>query len=110
MDDPTSRPLRVLVVDDHQDTRDSFMLLLRLWGHDARPAADGPSALAEAAAFVPDVVLLDLVLPGMDGLEVARRMRRLPGLGNALVVAATGLGTRQDVDAALAAGCDRHMI
>jgi CheY-like chemotaxis protein len=104
------RPLRVLVVDDHRDSRDSLSLLLGLWGHEARAAADGPSALAEAAQFVPDAVLLDVAMPGLDGLEVARRMRRLPGLGHALIVATTGLGAPRDVADALGAGCDWHML
>ncbi len=80
---------RVLVVDDCKDTTDSFLALLRAWGHDAASANDGASALALAAEFRPDVALVDLVMP-MGGNEVARRLRALPGLGKALLVAVTG--------------------
>jgi CheY-like chemotaxis protein len=64
--------------------------LLAARGHDARVAHDGPSALSVAAAFQPQVVVMDLGLPGMDGCEAARRLRGTPGLGQALFVAATG--------------------
>jgi two-component system CheB/CheR fusion protein len=81
---------RALVVDDCPGMTDAFCWLLRLWGYDARAANDGPAALAMAAEFRPDVALVDLVMPGMDGREVARRLRRLPGLEHALIVAVTG--------------------
>src|SRR5262245_17562889 len=81
---------RALVVDDCPDTTDSFCWLLRLWGYDARAANDGPAALALAAEFRPDVALVDLAMPGMDGREVARRLRRLPGLRRLLIVGITG--------------------
>jgi CheY-like chemotaxis protein len=106
----SSRPLRVLVVDDCPDTRGSLCLLLDLWGHKARTAADGPSALAEAFAFHPEVVLLDIGLPQMDGYEVARELRRLPGTRHALLVATTGFGQGQDVTRAREAGFDHHLL
>jgi two-component system CheB/CheR fusion protein len=81
---------RALVVDDCSCLTDAFCWLLRLWGYDARAANDGPSALAVAAEFRPDVALVDIGMPGMDGHEVARRLRRLPGLRHALIVAVTG--------------------
>jgi two-component system CheB/CheR fusion protein len=81
---------RALVVDDCPDTTDSFCWLLRLWGYDARAANDGPAALALAAEFRPDVALVDLAMPGMDGRELARRLRRLPGLRRLLIVGTTG--------------------
>ena len=81
---------RALVVDDCRDTANSFCALLRLWGYDARAANDDPAALALAAEFRPDVALVDLLMPGMDGHEVACRLRRLPGLGHALIVEVTG--------------------
>ena len=64
-------PLRVLVVDDDLDTTESFRILFTLWGHHVETANDGPAALTAAAAFRPDVVLLDIMMPGMDGYEVA---------------------------------------
>ena len=81
---------RVLVVDDCADTTANLCALLCLWGHDARAANDGPSALSQAADFQPDVVLLDLAMPGMDGHEVAGRLRALPDLGDAFLIALSG--------------------
>ena len=83
-----ARPLRVLTVDDDPDTAESFRLLLDAWGHRAIAANVVASALA--ASFLPDVVMLDLLMPGVDGYEVARALRALPGLGRAVVVAVTG--------------------
>jgi CheY-like chemotaxis protein len=82
--------LRALVVDDSADYADCLTQLLSLWGHESAGAYAGPEALAVAARFRPDAVLLDLDLPGMDGYEVARRLRRLPGLGAVALVALTG--------------------
>jgi CheY-like chemotaxis protein len=82
--------LRVLVVDDHADTAESLAMLLALWGHEALTARDGAAALMMASAFGPDVALLDLGLPGMDGYELARRLRQLPGLAGVALVALTG--------------------
>jgi len=84
-------PLRVLVVDDDPDTAESFRLLLAVWGHEVAAANDGPSALALAESFQPDVALVDIGMPEMDGREVARRLRAIPGLGGALLFAVTGL-------------------
>jgi two-component system, OmpR family, response regulator len=104
------RTLRVLVVDDCPDLRASLRILLGLWGHDVREAPDGHAALRLAAAFRPDAVLLNVGLPGLDGYEVARRLRRLPGLGGVLLVAVTGYGSPKDVAACRAAGFDHHLL
>src|SRR5258708_14658862 len=80
---------RVLVVEDHPDTRALLAALLRLWGHGVHAAADAPAALAAAAAFRPDAAVLDLGLAGLDGLELARRLRAQPGPGGPLPVAGT---------------------
>src|SRR5438132_14196259 len=69
------RPLRVLVVEDCPDTRDSLSVLLRRWGHSVDLAADGPTALRQAADHPPDIVLLDIGLPGMSCWDVAQRLR-----------------------------------
>jgi two-component system CheB/CheR fusion protein len=102
--------LRILVVEDCRDTADVLTLLLRLWGHDPRVARDGPQALALAPSFLPDVVLLDLGLPGMDGWEAARGLRAVPGLGRALLLAVSGYGA--DVDRARSdqAGFAAHLL
>jgi len=81
--------LRVLVVDDLPDAADSLAWLVGAWGHDARVARDGPSALAEATAFAPQVVLLDVMMPGMSGGEVAARLRQRPDTAGVVLVATT---------------------
>src|SRR5262245_29126400 len=103
---PLPPPLRVLVVDDCPDNRVALGLLLRLWGHEVRKAADGPSALKAAGTFLPEVVLLDLAMPGMDGFEVARQLRRMAHLGRPLLVAVTGYGRECDIARARQAGFD----
>ncbi|MDB5310938.1 MAG: luxQ 7 [Gemmataceae bacterium] len=82
--------LRVLVVEDNVDAGDSLSMLLRLYGHDVLVARTGPTALEVAAAFHPSLVLLDIGLPGMDGYEVARRLRANPGLTGMTLCALTG--------------------
>src|SRR5690348_16434904 len=104
------RPLHVLVVDDDPDMRGTLRILLRLWGHLAAEAADGNTALGMAATFRPDAVLLDIGLPGLDGYEVGRRLRQVPGLGNVFLVAITGYGRPEDVAACGAAGFDHHLL
>ena len=99
-------PLRVLVVDDYPDTRRSLRLLLGTWGHEAREATDGADALRVAESFRPDVVLLDLALPGADGCEVARSLRKLLGPPPPLLVALTGHTSATDIGAAVEAGFD----
>ncbi len=101
---------RVLVVDDNADSRDSVAELVRSWGHDVAAAGDGASALSSAAAFKPEVVLLDIGLPDVDGYDVARRLRALPGLGRVFLVAMTGYGNERDRVASRNAGIDHHMV
>src|SRR5262245_1204993 len=101
-------PLRVLVVDDNADGRRTLGMLVRLWGHEANEAPDGPSALDAAESFRPDVVLLDIGLPGLSGYDVARRVRQR-ALGVRLV-AVTGHGGADDVQEARDAGFDHHLL
>lgn len=82
-------PLRILVVDDNKDAADSLAHLLALWGHSVCVAYDGQAALAAAASFKPQIVLLDIAMPAMHGGTVARRLRQLPELKTALIVAIT---------------------
>jgi CheY-like chemotaxis protein len=105
-----SRPLRVLVVDDCPDTRQSLGVLLGHWGHEARLAADGGTALRDAEENRPDVILLDISMPGMSGWEVARRLRERPQLQDTLIVALTGLGRDHDVNLSRTSGCDHHLL
>ncbi len=84
--------------------------LLSLWGHEVRVAHDGESALAAAVAAVPDVILLDLGMPGMDGYEVAGRIRQYPALRNVVLVALTGWGQEEDRHRTQHAGFDYHLI
>ncbi|HJR03238.1 MAG TPA: CHASE3 domain-containing protein [Methylomirabilota bacterium] len=100
---------RILVVDDHQDSTDSLALFLRLRGHEVRTAHDGPSALDEIERYRPDVVFLDLGLPGMSGYDVARRVRKMDELGPLRLVALTGYGTDGDRQKTREAGFDVHL-
>jgi two-component system OmpR family response regulator len=106
----SDRALRVLVVEDCPDTRNSLTRLLSLWGHTVQSAPNGMAALQMVAAFRPDVVLLDLGLPGLDGYEVARRLRQREDIEQPLVVSLTGHGQPEDRSKALAAGCDLHWV
>ncbi len=103
-------PLCVLVVDDCVDTAESLAALLGLWGYRPVVAHDGATALVAAEAHQPDVVLLDLALPGLDGLEVARRLRQHRGLREALLVAVTGYGDESFRRRADEAGFDLYLI
>jgi signal transduction histidine kinase/CheY-like chemotaxis protein len=100
---------RVLLVDDDRDTAETSAMLLKLWGQEVRVAYDGPSGLEAAKAFQPDVILLDIGLPGMSGYELARRLRAQPGLEKALFVATTGYGTHEDKRRAYDAGFQAHL-
>ncbi len=101
---------RVLVLDDNEDSRESIAALIESWGCVVKTAADGNGAIAAASAFHPDVVLLDIGLPDVDGREVARRIRALPGLAHVFIIAMTGYGSEQDRQASRKAGIDRHMV
>jgi DNA-binding response OmpR family regulator len=103
--------LRVLVVEDYADCAASMALLLRLSGHDVRVAGDGASALDEAQQFQPDVVLLDIGLPGgMDGYEVAKRLQEHTAEKKPLLVAFTGFGSDADRRHSSEVGIDLHLV
>jgi signal transduction histidine kinase len=101
---------RILVVDDNADIVETTTLLLALSGHQVRSAKDGLQALQVATAFRPDVVLLDIGLPLMDGYEVARRLRLEPAMTGALLVALTGYGQEGDRQRGREAGFDAHLL
>ncbi|HEX9945131.1 MAG TPA: PAS domain-containing protein [Thermoanaerobaculia bacterium] len=102
--------LRILVVDDNEDSAESLAVWLRLIGHDARTAHDGPRALEMAMEFHPEVVLLDIGMPGMNGYDVARRLRQEPATQKAMIVAMTGWGQEEDRRRSQEAGFDRHLV
>jgi CheY-like chemotaxis protein len=102
--------LRVLVVDDNPDAAQSLALFLKAEGHEVRTATDGPSALAVAKQYRPELILLDIGLPGMDGYEVARRLRQQEEARNVKLVAVTGYGQEEDRRQAREAGFDAHLI
>jgi CheY-like chemotaxis protein len=101
---------RILVVDDNVDAADSLSQLLRLEGHVTETAFSSRLALERFESFKPDVVLLDIGLPEMDGYEVAHRLRQQMGSSRVLLVALTGYGQREDRDRAIAAGFDEHLV
>jgi PAS domain S-box-containing protein len=101
---------RILVVDDNTDSAEALALALGATGHEIRIAADGASALAVAADFKPEVVLLDIGLPGMDGYEAARRFRGEKGSAGIVLVAVTGYGREEDRRRAQDAGFDHHLV
>ena len=101
---------RILVVDDNIDSARSLAMLLRRRGHATETAFAGPDAVARAADFLPEVVLLDVGLPGMDGFEVARRLRAMPAIANTFLVAITGYGSDEYRNRAREAGFDEYLI
>ena len=103
-------PRRVLVVDDNHDAAHALRLLLESDGHEVLVAADGPAGLAMAREHRPDVALLDIGLPRLNGYEIAKRIRADPALKATMLVAVTGYGQMQDRALASAAGFDHHLV
>ncbi|SRR5579883_3111699 len=101
---------RLLVVDDNRDAAESMSMLLEMWGHDVVYAYDGPTALRTAEQWQPEAVFLDIGLPGMDGYEVAERLRELPRAKGAVVIAITGYGQDDDRLRSRRAGIDHHLV
>ena len=101
--------LRVLVIEDNPDVARSIARLLAVAGHDVRVAHDGESGMSVAREFAPDAILLDIGLPVVDGLQVARRIRQEPGLSNVPLIALTGYGRDADRQATRDAGFDYHL-
>ncbi len=101
---------RVLVVDDNADAAETLAALLQVRGYEVRVAGDGPAALAAAPQFRPEVVFLDIGLPGMDGYAVARSLRAAPGGAALRLVALTGYGQEDDRRRSAEAGFDEHLV
>jgi CheY-like chemotaxis protein len=104
----TSR--RILIIEDDQDSREMLGYLLKLSGHDVFEAPDGARGITIAERERPQVVLVDVGLPGLDGYEVARRLRALPGGDSLLLLALTGHGLPEDRRRAIDAGFDDHLV
>src|SRR5437762_591673 len=100
---------RVLIIEDQADARRALQRLLQIWGHHVEIAEDGPSGLETAMKVSPDVALVDVGLPGLDGYEVARRIRAALG-ENVRLVALTGYGQPEDRERAFDAGFDLHLV
>jgi CheY-like chemotaxis protein len=100
----------VLVVEDNVYAAKSFATLLRLDGHDVQVAHEGPEALRMAETFRPDVILLDIGLPGIDGYEVAQRLRANPEFKETQFIAMTGYGQPEDRRRSREAGIDHHLV
>jgi CheY-like chemotaxis protein len=108
--DGTLASLRVLVVDDNRDAADTMVTLLDLLGATTRVAHSGPDALAALPGFEAEAILLDLGMPGMDGYEVARRIRQDPRFRDVTLIALTGWGQEEDRRRTRSAGFDHHLV
>ena len=101
---------RVLVVEDNPDAQQALSFLLQLWGHEVLLADDGAAGIRSALEFLPDIALVDLGLPTVDGYEVARQVRATLGNASPLLIALTGYGAPAQRSQALAAGFDLHIV
>jgi len=108
----TDEPLagRILVVDDLPDAATSLAMVCQLYGAETRIARDGREALAIGATFLPDVVLMDITMPNMNGYDAARHLRMEPWGKSVVLIALTGWGRTTDVQAAQTAGFDGHLL
>lgn len=103
-------PRRVLIVDDNSDASETLEMLLQLWGYEVRSVHSGLEALEVAPEYRPEVVLLDIGLPGMSGYDVAQRLREVPGFSDVVLVAVTGYGQDNDRSRSRDAGFDHHLV
>ena len=104
------KPRNILLIEDNYDAQMALAMLLEMWGHKVDIAPDGLAGIAAATRNRPDIAFVDLGLPGVDGFEVARRIRAMPGGKDVLLVALTGYGTAADREKSLAAGFDLHVV
>lgn len=109
MDANSSNP-RVLVVDDNPDARTMMVMLLKVSGYPTHSAADGPTAIAAVHEFDPDIILLDVGLPRMDGYVVCEKIRNLPLSKPPVIIAVTGWGAESDIKRSRDAGFDEHVL
>jgi CheY-like chemotaxis protein len=104
------RRKRVLVVDDSHDSAEMLCEILQIYGCITQAVYDGPAALEAAPSFMPDLALVDISLPQMDGYELARRMRAIPGLRKIKLIAVTGYGEPDERQRSEQAGFERHLV
>jgi CheY-like chemotaxis protein len=109
-DAPSERPTRILVVDDNVDLARGLARLLEIRGHEVQVAYDGPTGLDKAKQSKPEVVLLDIGLPGMDGYQVAAHLRQEESVKDATLIAISGYGQEEDLRLAREAGFDHHLV
>ncbi len=107
---PAARPRRILVADDNRDSADSMAMLLRLGGNEVVVAYDGEEAVRSAEEFRPDVLLLDIGMPRLNGYEVAKQVRAMPWGRDALLIAATGWGQEEDRRRSMDTGFNAHLV
>jgi len=107
---PTKRGFRILVVDDNHDSALSLAMMLSIMGHETRTAHDGESAVETAESFLPEVVLLDIGLPKLNGYEVAQRIRQHPWGASMFLIAVTGWGQDEDRQRSSEVGLNVHMV
>jgi CheY-like chemotaxis protein len=100
----------VLIVDDNEDAANSLAMLLSIHGHDTQAVYSGKDALSRVRSFKPEVALLDIGLPEMNGYELAQRLRAMPHLEGMRLIALTGYGQAEDRQRAQAAGFDDHLV
>ena len=107
---PSKQGFRILVVDDNHDSALSLAMMLSIMGHETRTAHDGESAVATAESFLPDVVLLDIGLPKLNGYEVAQRIREHKWGAAMFLIAVTGWGQEEDRQRSSEVGLNVHMV
>ena len=107
---PHAIALKVLVADDNEDSAMTLSMILKILGSDVRTANDGMEAVEVATAFRPDVILLDIGMPRLNGYDTARRIREQPWGKNTVLVALTGWGQEEDRQKSHDAGFDTHMV
>lgn len=106
----SDRAGRILVVEDHDDARELLADLLAMRGYETCAVGDAGAALAVAGEFAPTIAVIDIGLPGIDGYDLARRLRAVPGLAELRIVAVTGYGNESDRRRSAAAGIDVHLL
>jgi CheY-like chemotaxis protein len=107
---PPVQPSRILVVEDNRDAADMFVMMLQTCGYEAQAAYSSQTALEMAVQYPPDIVLLDIGLPGMDGYEVTRHLRQHPQTKEVWVIAITGYGQEADRQRTQEAGFDYYLV